>query len=63
MNHKKGFIEWFIKTDKNKFKNIGNCWLNEQVNNIKIDENENKEKVLANEQVNNVVINENEDSE
>ena len=34
-----------------------------KVTNIKIDENENKEKVLANEQVNNVVINENEDSE
>ena len=32
-----------IKTDKNKYKSVGNCSLNEQVNNIEIDENENRE--------------------
>ena len=37
--------------------------LNEQVNNVKIDENKNREEVLVNEQVNNIVIDENEDSE
>ena len=50
MNHKKKALYKFIKTDKNKSKNIGNCSLNEQVNNIKIDENENREEVLVNEQ-------------
>ena len=62
MNHKKKALYKFIKTDKNKSKNIGNCSLNEQVNNIKIDENENREEVLVNEQVNNVVMDENEDN-
>ena len=62
MNHKRG-SRWFIKTDKNKFKNIGNCSLNEQVNSVKIDENENREEILVNGQINNVVIDENEDSE
>ena len=37
--------------------------MNEQVNNVEIDENENKEEVLVNKQLNNVVVNENEDSE
>jgi len=37
--------------------------LNEQVKNVKIDENENREELLVNEQVNNVVIDENENSE
>ena len=34
---------------------------NEQVDNVEISENENREKILANEQVNNIVIYENED--
>ena len=33
-----------------------------KVNNVKIDENENREEVLVNEQVNNVVMDENEDN-
>jgi len=36
--------------------------LNEQVNNVEIDENENREEVLVNEQVNNIIIDENEDT-
>ena len=37
--------------------------MNEQVNNIEIDENENKEEILVNEHVNNVIIDENKDNE
>ena len=37
--------------------------MNEQVNSVKIDENENREEILVNGQINNVVIDENEDSE
>jgi len=59
----KGDLDRFIKTNKNKYGNIGNCSLNEQVNNVETDENENRKEVLVNEQVNNVVIDENEDSE
>ena len=36
-------LDRFIKIDKNKYENIGNCSLNEQVNNVKIDENKNRE--------------------
>ena len=36
--------------------------MNEQVNNVEIDENENREEVLVNEQVNNIIIDENEDT-
>ena len=36
--------------------------MNEQVNNVEIDENENREEVLVNEQVNNIIIYENEDT-
>jgi len=59
----KGALNRFIKIDKNKIENISNCSLNEQVNNIEIDENENKEEILVNEHVNNVIIDENKDNE
>ena len=45
----KGALYRCIKTDENIYKNIGNCSLNEQVKNVKIDENENKKEVLVNE--------------
>jgi len=62
LNHRKRDFDRFIKTNKNKYETIGNCSWNEQVNNVEIDENENRKEVLVNEQVNNVVIDENEDS-
>ena len=61
---KKEAIDKFIITsNKSKFENIGDCSLNEHINNEHIDENENREEILVNGQINNVVIDENEDSE
>ena len=51
MNHKKGALDRFIKANKNKYENIGNGSLNEQVNNVEIYENEfSGEVLLVNEQ-------------
>jgi len=48
---KKEAIDKFIITsNKSKFENIGDCSLNEHINNEHIDENENREEILVNEQ-------------